>query len=291
MLAKSFLTLAAALVPLCSACSANGPQGALVDEAGGGHGGDAQPVGGGASGNQSSAGEVTAGAAAGGSYDAKNDDSVFAPEGLNVVAHPGGCGALNLVALTLTRGPSHGELYVALRNDRDTPACSPAFSVELFDQAEQSLATGLGGLLVRRFYRLTDGSGTVAACVGPGDVTMVAITDLPPELSIADVARVEYWCNYWSLDVMPVGNIGIGDVRTIARGNEVAYAGTLVNGLDVTVGSPSVAIFQVNRVGRPLGVAFGNATLEVPPGGSWAFETNSVGAAGVDHADYPASGP
>jgi hypothetical protein len=212
------------------------------------------------------------------------------PERLDVTAKPGGCGALDLVALTLQRGPSGTELYAALKNAGDAPACSPVFSVELFDASEQFLATGLGGLLVQRFYRVADGS--VAACVAPGDTTMLAITDLPSDIVVENVGQVVYWCNYWAMDAgTAVAGISITDVRAVTREDGVAYTGALVNALEVALSSPSVAIFPLNRGGRPLGVALGRGTDEVPPGGTWQFETNAVRDAGVEHAAYPASGP
>jgi hypothetical protein len=213
------------------------------------------------------------------------------PEAVSVSAKPGGNGALSVIALTLRRGASSGELYAALRNDGDIPACSPAFSVELLDETQQSLATGLGGLLVPSFYRLTDDSRAIAGCLRPGGVAMVAIKDLPSDVAIEDVARVVYWCNYWVLDVVPIDGISIVEVRTLARDDGVAYAGALVNGLDVALSRPSVAIFPLNGVGRPLGAAFGDGTVEVPPAGSWEFETNSVSDVGVAYAAYPAHGP
>jgi hypothetical protein len=218
-------------------------------------------------------------------------DALIVPEGLAVTALPGGNGVFNVLALTLRRGANNTEVYAALRNDGTTPACSPAFSIEVFDKTDQSMAAAVGGLLVQRFYRLADGTDTIAACVAPGDVTMVAITDLPAELAIEDVGHVVYWSNYWVLDVVPSAGITITDVRAVARGDGVGYTGTLVNGFDVPVASPSVAIFPVNRRGRPLGAALGRGTSAVPPGGSWNFETSSVSEAGVDHAAYPAGGP
>lgn len=270
MLAKSLLTLAVPLLPL--ACS---HEVKADDATRGGAGAGAAGV--------PNAGAAGIGGETGG-------DALIVPQGLSVSTRPGGCGALTVVALTLRQGPSNGELYAALRNDGDTPACSPAFSVEVFDKTEQSVATGLGGLLVRRFYRLTDGSDTIAACVGPDDVTMVAITDLPSDISIDDVGRILYWCNFWALDLVPIDGISITGVRTVTQGTGVAYTGTLVNGFDVALSSPSVAIFPINRVGRPLGVAVRRGTVEVPPGGSWDFETNTVSEPGVDHAAYPAGG-
>ena len=221
------------------------------------------------------------------SSEAEDDDALVVPRGLSVTALPGGNGVLNVMALTLRTGPSGIELYAALSNDGDTLACSAAFSVELFDHAEQSLAAGVGGLLTQHFYRLTDGSDAIAACVGPGDVTMVAVTDLPLDIEIDDVTRVVYRCPYFALDVVPIDGLTVSDVTSAARGTGTGYSGTLVNELDVAVSNPSVTVFPVNRVGRPLGVAIGSGTVELPPGGSWAFETSTVDAPGIDHAAYP----
>jgi hypothetical protein len=216
------------------------------------------------------------------------DDALIVPEGLTVTALAGGNGVLDLIALTLRKGPSSTEVYAALRNDGDVPACSAAVSVELYDKTEQSLAVGIGGLLTPHFYRLTDGSGTIAACVGPGDVTMAAVSDLPSDIVIEDVGYVVYRCPYFALDVVPIEGLIIRQVKSVPGSAGTAYTGTLVNGLDLVVSNPSVTVFPVNRVGRPLGVATGNGTVDILPGGSWAFETNSVRAAGVDHFAYPA---
>jgi hypothetical protein len=207
-----------------------------------------------------------------------------------VTARASGCGVLSMVALTLRRGTDNGELYAAWKNDGTSPACSPSFSVEILDKAEQPLATGLGGLLVNGFYRLKDGSETMAGCVGPGDTAMVAITDLPAELALEDVGRVIYGCNFWMLEVSPIDGIRISDVKVVMRGGGASYTGALVNGLDVALSSPSVAVFPLNSVGRPLGVAFGSGTIDVPPAASWQFETDLVMEAGVDWAAYPAHG-
>ena len=65
------------------------------------------------------------------------------------------------------------------------------------------------------------------------------------------------------------------------------YTGKVTNGLDVAVSAPAVAIFPVNRVGRPLGQATSSAIVDIPPGGSWAFETSAVDDLGVDYLAYP----
>jgi hypothetical protein len=222
------------------------------------------------------------------SSEAEDDDALIVPRGLSVTALPGGNGVLQVMALTLREGPRGIELYAALNNNGDIPGCSAAFSVELFDHAEQSLGAGVSGLLTQHFYRLTDGSDAIAACVGPGDVTMAAVSDLPSEIEVDDVAHVVYRCPYFALDVVPIDGLTIGEVTSAMRGSGTGYAGTLINELDVPVSNPSVTVFPVNRVGRPLGVAIGSGTVEIPPGGSWAFETSTVDAPGIDHVAYPA---
>ena len=231
---------------------------------------------------------ATLACSSGGEQSHSGDAALIVPEGLAVSALAGGNGVLDVIALTLRKGPSSTEMYVALRNDGDVPACSAAVSVELFDKTEQPLAAAIGGLLTQHFYRLTDGSGAIAACVGPGDVTMAALTDLPSEIAVDDVGYVEYRCPYFALDVVPIDGLTVSRVKRLTSSVGTTYAGKLVNELDVVVTNPSVTVFPVNRVGRPLGVANGSGTVEIPPGGSWAFETNSVSEPGVDHVAYPA---
>lgn len=214
------------------------------------------------------------------------DDARFVPEGLSLVpASEGGNGAFSLLAYTLRAGPNNSEFYAALRNDGPTPACSPGLSLEFFDGEQQSLSRAVGGLLVRQFYRLIDGSGTLAACAGPGDVAMVAVLDLPSDL-LDEVSHGVYWLTYWTLEIVPTDGIAIAEVLPVTRGMGVAYTGALLNGLDVAV-SPSVAVFPVNEVGRPLAVAVGRGSDQVPPGSRWEFETTTVRERGAYYDAYP----
>lgn len=217
-----------------------------------------------------------------------DDDARMVPEGLGVTALAGGNGVLDVIALTLHEGATNLEAYVALRNDGDVPACSAAVALELFDNSEQSLAVGISGLLTQHFYRLTDGSGAIAACVGPGDVTMAALTDFPSDIAVQDVGHVVYRSPYFALDVVPIAGLTIGPVSRVTASAGTAFTGALVNGLDVALSNPSVTVFPVNRVGRPLGVAIGRGTLEVAPAASWMFETNPVDVSGVDSVAFPA---
>jgi len=268
MLAKSFLSLAACLM-LLSACSdgSTAPS-ASAGGSGGSDGGHDTGMGG-----------------------ASGAEPLIIPEGITVSPTPGGNGVFNVIALTLREGTSGAELYAAVKNEGDEKGCSPAFSVEIFDKADQTLAVGVSGLLVQSFFRLTDGSSTIAACVAPGEVSMVAIKGLPADLSLQDVGRIDYRLNYWNLDAVPIAGVSIHDVQPVMRGAGVAYTGTFVNGFDVSMDSPSVNVFPINRVGRPLGVAVARRSAELAPGDSWEFDTDSVTETGVDQVAFAATGP
>jgi hypothetical protein len=246
----------------------------------------------GAAGADASAGGTSQGGdGAGGTSTEPAEDALIVPEGISVAPLAGDNGGLNVIALTLREGPSHRELYAAVKNNGDGPACSPSFSVDIYDKDDVSVGVGLAALLVRRYYRLADDSSTLAACLDPGDETMVAIRDLPSDLVIENVARVVYFSNFWNLDAVPLGDLSVDDVESVSQSSGTAYTGTLVNGLDVAMDAPSVAVFPITAVGRPLGVTYAKGTVEVPAGGSWDFETDALSTAGADYAAFPASGP
>ena len=228
----------------------------------------------------------------GGGSALSDDQRFFVPERMAISPRPVINSAFNVIALTLQQGTAGAELFAAVRNDGDGAACNPYFSAELHDQDDQTIGAGISGLMVRRFYRFTDGTDTIAGCVGPGDVTMVALTDLSLTTAIEAVKSVVYASGYWFLpDVVAIDGVSLQQVKAVSRSGGVAYAGALVNGLDAAISHPTVAVFPLNAVGRPLAVAYDGAMLEVPPGGTWAFETNTVSQAGVGFDAYPMGGP
>ena len=81
-------------------------------------------------------------------------DAPVVPEGLAVRALAGGNGVLDVIALTLKAGRDGTELYAALKNHGDIPACDAAFSVELFDKTEQSIAAGIAHIASLALERL-----------------------------------------------------------------------------------------------------------------------------------------
>jgi hypothetical protein len=220
---------------------------------------------------------------------------LIVPEGIKVGAHIGNNSVFNAKALTLRPGTDGApELYAAVRNDGDTAGCNAAFSVTLYDKDEQQLGTGVSGLMLRRFYRYTDMDGTeqVVGCVLPGDVTMVAIRSLAMDAPIEAVQSVEYSSQYWTLpDLAPITGVSLSEVKAVNRSSGVAYTGALVNALDTPLSNPTVAVYPLSSVGRPLGVAYAAATLDVAPGNSWDFETSTVSPGGASFDAYPMGGP
>jgi hypothetical protein len=332
MLTKILLVLAtAALLPL--ACS-SGTQEVDGGSNGGRDAGSDARSNGGRAGTTGVAGAGVAGAGAsspdggtgaGGTAGRPDDaDALIVPQGLEVSLEQGGAGVLDLYALTLRDGPNGLELYAALTNDGDVPACDAALKVTLYDTSGQPLGNFINGLDTKSFYLYTlpDASTTIAACAAPGDVTMTEIDTMVPAISVADVGQVVYYYSYFALDAVLIdgltvtqvnvvasnagtGDAGTSDAATSDAGDAgtndagtgdagtskagTTYTGTVLNGLDQVVTDPSIRVFPLNRVGRPLGVASGGDSSEIPAGGTWTFQTNTVDTPGVGYAAFPAA--
>ena len=199
----------------------------------------------------------------------------------------GGNGGLTLTALTLEDGPNGLELFAALKNEGDTPACDAGLSVQLYDESQQSVGAGVSGLSTQDFYRINDGSGTRTSCVGPGSVAMAAVTDLASDATVDDIGYVVYTTPYFVLDVTPITGLSVVDLAPVTVASATSFQGTFRNGLDVAVTDPAVSVFMVNHVGRPLGLASASGNATVASCGTWSFATNVVSLQGSDAVAFP----
>lgn len=281
MLTRVLLVAVALLAVACSS-----PAGQPDGGARGGNGG--------AIGAAGAAGAPDAGPDAAGNRGGQGpDDALIVPPGLDVELEPGGAGVFDLTALTLRDGPNGLELYAALKNVGDVPACDAALKATLNDQNNQPLGMLINGLDTNRLYLypLPDGSTTVAACANPGDVVMTSILNMAPDIRVADVGSIVYYYVYFVLDgLTPIDpGLTISDVQAVAGPGGTSYTGTFTNGLAMPVSMPSIRIFPVNRVGRPLGVAGADESSQIPAGGTWTFQTGTVDDPGVDYAAFPAA--
>lgn len=213
----------------------------------------------------------------------------FVPSGLRNTEVSGEGEGLTLIAFTLTRGATGLELYAAARNDGETPACSPGMLTYFYDRDEQQVAAVGNVLHNGRLYRLSDGSGVILDCVAPGQVAMLGSTGLPGHIALEEIAYLEHTFPAFTVDVVPIEPFAAEDVRVVPSDVGNVYTGTFTNVLDVVVTNPNVVVFPVNRAGRPLGMASSSAPIEIPPGGTWSFETSAVPDVGVDYVLYPAA--
>ncbi|WP_437276617.1 FxLYD domain-containing protein [Sorangium sp. So ce375] len=211
----------------------------------------------------------------------------FVPEGLsNTEMDEEGAG-LTLVAFTLAQGATGPELYAAVRNDGETPSCDAGVMFYFIDKADQLVTTWGGSLLSGRLYRVNDGSGAIIPCIAPGEIAMTGSTDLPDELVIEELGYLTHRFPAFAVDIVPVDAIAVSEVQIVSRAAGGAYTGTLENRLDAAVSDAKVTVFPVNRVGRPLGMATSSAAADIPPGGTWTFETTTVDDLGVDYVVVP----
>jgi hypothetical protein len=313
MLSRRFLQSAAALLSV--ACSNSGTHG---DDAAAGRGGGSGMAGastGAASGSSNAGagmgGGGGAGAGAGGTLSSggqagsgagglagnagmsgmsgafSDADALVVPQSVVVMGLPGGHGVLEMFALTIRKGPTNTEMYAALKNVGDRAVCDGALTIELYDKDGNSIAAAIGGLLTDHLYRLTDGSGSLASCVGAGEITMASMTDLSLDLDLDNIGVAVYRNPYFGIEVEQIEGFTVKDVLGTSSGAKTSYTGTLVNGLDEAVTNPTVYVYPVNSVGRPLGMATANdPTAELAPGESWSFTSNIVDAVGVDYHAY-----
>jgi len=229
-------------------------------------------------------------ACSGGTARAPGDERLFVPDGLPNTPRAGEVGVtLKLVGSTLVQGSTAAELHAAVRNEGNAPSCEAGMMTDFIDKAGQTVVTVGTALLSKQLYRLD--ATTIISCIDPGQIAMSASTNLPAEVVIEELGSLTHtFPTFGGLDgIVLVAGFTVSQVATIAKGAGSAYTGTLTNGFDTTVSGPSVTIFPVNRVGRPLGAATASATTDIPPGGSWSFETSAVNDLGVDYVAYPAA--
>jgi hypothetical protein len=217
-----------------------------------------------------------------------SDDRGFVPEGLPNTELEGQAGGLTLVAFTLQEGAEGLELFAAVKNEGGTPACEIGMTTDFYDRGEQLVTTAGGVVSSGRFYRIDDGSGVVLSCLPPGEVGMTAVTKLPPEVVLSDLGYLKHAFPAFAVaGLVPLDGVSVGKLTPFRTPSGSAYRGTLTNGLEQALDSPTVTVFPVNRVGRPLGVARSSATMDLPAAGTWAFETSSVGELGAGYAAFP----
>lgn len=207
---------------------------------------------------------------------APTGETLFEPPDLPNVSLDGENGTLILFSSTLKSGPAGLELYAGICNRGEYPMCSPALQVEFFDHADQLIGTSSGAVQSGRVFRFSQSAQPVT-CVAPGQTAMAALTNLPEGLAIADLKSIGHRFPAFRVeDAEPIEGTTIQQLEAFEVDGGFAFRGTVNNDSDSPVTDPVVSVFPLDHVGRPLGNAVGTATVQVPAGGQWAFETNAV---------------
>ncbi len=212
------------------------------------------------------------------------DDRLFVPQGLPNTNGDGQDVGLVLVAFTLVPGAAGPSFFAAVQNVLTTPLCEPGMMISFYDQNAELVGTAASVLQSGRFYQL--GDGTVIPCVDPGQIAMTGETGLPNTIVIDQLGSLVHLFPSFNVDVVPAGDLTVSGIAAAAADGGTGYVGNVVNQIGSMLSSPNVAIFPVNRVGRPLGMATATTTTDLPAGGTWAFQTGAVDDAGVGEVAY-----
>lgn len=249
------------------------------DTSGGGVGGEPAPGSGGA--------DMNWGGMAGGA----SLEPFFVPEDVVVSKLDSTEGGLEVIASTLKQGANGSEFYAALRKVGEGSACDANITIEFYDKGEQSMGAWLGAVYGRQLYWGAE-TGVVIACVDPGELAMVALVDEPPAINLDEVGFIVYRFSYFDKSIIPfelvaIDSLSLGAIQATSSDGGTRFSGTLENELDYTLRDPSVAVFSVTEVGRPLSMVSASEIVDIPAGGSWSFETESVDEVGTDVVAFP----
>jgi hypothetical protein len=218
------------------------------------------------------------------------DDRLFVPADLPANTTDTTGGWLTLVAFTLVQEALAPALYVAVRNDGESPACNVGMMIDFLDKDGYTVTSAGAAVWSKQYYRLDP--NVIFSCIDPGQVGMAAVTNLPSDLVIAELGSLRHsFPGFILQDIVPVQGLTVSGVRTTEAGPFTAYTGTFTNRFDAAVSAPAVAVFPVNRVGRPLGMGTCSVDIDLAPGGSVGFETSPVDETGAGYEAYPAGSP
>jgi hypothetical protein len=200
-------------------------------------------------------------------------DVAVVPVGANVT--------MKVVAATLREAGGAFDFYAVLHSEGEYPMCSPALQVDFFDHDDQLLGTTSGAVWTGRVFRF-EGSVAPVACVAPGQVAAGVVQGFVAPWSLKDVKYVEYRLHAFGIDTAEEQRGAVvGELQSFETHDGVTFRGTLTNSSDTAISEPRVTVLPLDCGGRPLGLATAVATLEIPPNGTWTFDSSVVQHAGA----------
>lgn len=222
--------------------------------------------------------------------DGTSGESMFEPPNVpNVSLDPIGDGSLTLYSSTFRSGPNGLELYAGICNDSGATLCGVALQVEFYDQADELIGIASGAVQSGRLYRFSESPYPIS-CVAPGQTAMAALTSLPVGLALANLKSVGHRFPAFVInDAAPLAGVSVTQVDAFETAGGIAFRGIVTNNSDSPMKDPEVSVFPITEGGRPVGNVSSTATVEIPPGGTWAFETSTVVQAGAKQVAFAAA--
>lgn len=213
-------------------------------------------------------------------------EGLFEPPELANLPLDGIGGTLIVYSSTLKVGPDGLELYAGICNVGVATLCSAALQVEFYGQADQLIGTASGAVQSGRLYSFSQSPYPIS-CLLPGQRAMAALVDLPEGLAIADVKSMGHRFPAFQIDdAVLIPSTSVTNVEPFETEGGTVFRGMVTNDSTARVADPVVSVFALTEVGRPLGNATSTGTVEIAPGGTWMFETNTVTEAGVQQVAF-----
>jgi hypothetical protein len=266
-------------------CSDDADAGAAGSGGSSAAGGAGSGTGGQAGGDGGSAGDGVAGS--GGS--SPSDTTLFSPDiprqYVGTVIEPG----MEIIALTIREDEYSDAVWLAAVENTSTDAlCAVNMDVTFLDSGGAEIASG-SGILEVPLHRGSDGTGSLVRCLGPGQIGMTVGAYTLQAEDVPNVASMNYDFGALILvDAVPTNDITVTGVQIVDQGSgRYQFTGALNNDSTTPVTNPSVSIFGVNSVGRPLAEAGDIELTTVSAGSAWQFSTTSFSVPVEDYVAFP----
>jgi len=197
---------------------------------------------------------------------------------------------MEVVAHTARETTTSKEWLMAVKNTGTDHLCAIDVSFSFLDSA----GTKLGGAtlvpLDIPLERGSNGSGGLTSCLAPGKIGMLKETLSLQDVDISKIAKVTHEFGALILtDAAPTDDIKVSNIAPVSAGvSGLVFSGSLLNNGTTGVKNPSVAIYGVNAVGRPLFSSEAIELVTIAAGSSWAFKTiDKFDEPFADFAAYP----
>ena len=196
---------------------------------------------------------------------------------------------MEVVAHTAREGVLGAEWLMAVKNTGTQYLCAIDVKFSFLDAGGAELGKG-SRLLDVEVVRGCNGTCGFTNCLGPGKVGMLSDTLALSDVDVTKIAKVTHSFGALILtDAAATTDIKVTNVmKTEGEFGGNVFSGAVENDAAEGVKNPSVNIYGLNAVGRPLFVSKAIELTTIAAGGSWPFKTSpKFEEAYASYAAYP----